>query len=180
MPDVEQKVTKRTKFFLPFIYQLSTLNDQLSEMGEDIVTNRKAHHSYKILDTYEAGIVLCGTEAKSLRLGRGNLDGAFARVDKLQVWLHQFDIQPYDKTHYDNHEAKTVRRLLLHKSEIRKIFGEASLKGRTLVPLKLYWKNGKIKVLLGVGEGKDSRDKRQDLKKAEAKREVDRVMKKYR
>ena len=145
-------------------------------MSDEIITNRKANHFYKILDSYEAGIVLHGTEVKSLRLGRGNLDGAFARIDGGQVWLHQFDIQPYDKTFYGNHEAKAVRRLLLHKSEIRKIFGLAALKGRTLVPLKMYWKNRKIKVLLGIGEGKDQRDKRQDLKKADAQREVQRAL----
>jgi SsrA-binding protein len=146
-------------------------------MADDISSNRKAHHYYKILDTYEAGIVLCGTEVKSLRNGRGNLDGSYARVERDEVWLYQFDIQPYEKTFYDNHEAKAPRKLLLNRSEIRKLFGAASIKGRTLVPLKAYWKDRKIKILLGVGEGKNQRDKRQDLKKADDTRQMDRMLK---
>jgi SsrA-binding protein len=145
-------------------------------MGDDVITNRKARHNYQILDTYEAGMVLRGTEVKSLRLGRGNLDGAFARIEKGQAWLYQCDIQPYDKTTHDNHEAKAVRRLLLHKVELKKLFDQVSLQGRSLIPLKIYWKNRKLKVLLGVGTGKNARDKRQDIKKAEADRDLDRTM----
>ncbi|MDE1171979.1 MAG: SsrA-binding protein SmpB [Verrucomicrobium sp.] len=145
-------------------------------MGDDVITNRKARHSYQILDTYEAGMALRGTEVKSLRLGRGNLDGAYAKIDKGEIWLHQCDIQPYDKTVHDNHEAKAVRRLLLHKAEIRKLFDQISVQGRTLVPLKIYWKNRKLKVLLGIGVGKNARDKREDIKQAEAKRDLDRTL----
>jgi len=146
-------------------------------MADDtLINNRKAYHEYTILDTYEAGIVLVGTEVKSLRLGRGNLDGAFARIEKEQVWLYQFDIQPYDKAFHGNHEAKEVRRLLLNRAEIRKLFSAVQLKGHSLVALKLYWKNHKLKVLLGVGMGKNARDKRQDIKKADSDRELDRAM----
>ena len=145
-------------------------------MGDDLINNRKAHHQYQVLETYEAGIVLQGTEVKSLRLGRGNLDGAFARIEKEQVWLYQFDIQPYDKAFHGNHEAKAVRRLLLRHVEIRKLIGLVQLKGRSLIPLKLYWKNNKLKVLLGVAVGKNARDKRADVKEADAKRELDRTM----
>jgi SsrA-binding protein len=146
-------------------------------MGEDLITNRKAHRDYEILETYEAGIVLRGTEVKSLRAGHGNLTDAFARIEKDECWLYQFDIQPYKQASIFNHEPKAVRRLLLHRQEIRKLFGIVAVKGRTLVALKMYWKSGKLKVLLGVGIGKNVRDKRQDLKKAAAKREIDQAIK---
>ena len=149
-------------------------------MGEDLLTNRKAHRDYEILETYEAGIVLKGSEVKSLRAGHGNLTDAFARIEKEQVWLYQFDIQPYKQATIFNHEPKAVRRLLLHRQEIRKLFTLVSVAGRTLVALKMYWKNGKLKVLLGVGIGKNVRDKRDDLKKAAAKREIDQAMKQRR
>jgi SsrA-binding protein len=149
-------------------------------MGEDLITNRKAHRDYEILETYEAGIVLKGSEVKSLRAGHGNLTDAFARIEKQQVWLYQFDIQPYKQATIFNHEPKAVRRLLLHRQEIRKLFTIVSVAGRTLVALKMYWKNGNLKVLLGVGVGKNVRDKRQDLKKAADKREMDQAIKQRR
>jgi SsrA-binding protein len=146
-------------------------------MGEDLITNRKAQRDYEILETYEAGIVLRGSEVKSLRAGHGNLTDAFARIEKEQCWLYQLDIQPYKQATIFNHEPKAVRRLLLHRQEIRKLFTLVSVAGRTLVALKMYWKNGNLKVLLGVGIGKNVRDKRQDLKKAAAKREIDQAIK---
>jgi SsrA-binding protein len=149
-------------------------------MGEDLITNRKALRDYQVLETYEAGIVLRGTEVKSLRAGEGNLTDAFARIEKDEAWLYQLDIQPYKQAHLFNHEPKAVRRLLLHKREIRKLFSLASVKGRTLVALKMYWKGNKLKVLLGVGIGKNTRDKREDLKKAAAKREIDQALKQAR
>ena len=149
-------------------------------MGDDLITNRKAHRDYQILETYEAGIVLRGTEVKSLRAGQGNLTDAFARIEDHQVWLYQLDIQPYKQAHQFNHEPKAVRRLLLHKQEIRKLFSLVSVQGRTLVALKMYWKARKLKVLLGVGIGKNVRDKREDLKKAAAKREMDQALKQSR
>jgi SsrA-binding protein len=149
-------------------------------MGEDLITNRKAHRDYEILETYEAGIVLRGTEVKSLRAGQGNLTDAFARIEKNEAWLYNFDIQPYKQANRYNHEPKATRRLLLHKQEIRKLFGLASVSGRALVALKMYWKGRHLKVLLGVGVGKNVRDKREDLKKAVAKREMDQAMKQAR
>ena len=149
-------------------------------MGEDLITNRKAHRDYEILETYEAGIVLRGTEVKSLRAGQGNLTDAFARIEKDEAWLYQFDIQPYKQAHIYNHEPKAVRRLLLHKREIRKLFSLVAVKGRSLVALKMYWKGRVLKVLLGVGVGKNVRDKREDLKKAVAKREMDQALKQAR
>ncbi|HEY8966637.1 MAG TPA: SsrA-binding protein SmpB [Candidatus Methylacidiphilales bacterium] len=149
-------------------------------MGDDVINNRKAHHNYSVLETYEAGIVLKGTEVKSLRLGRGNLDSAFARIEKGEAWLYQFDIQPYDKATHENHEAKAVRRLLLNKAELRKLNEAFAVQRHVLVPLKLYWKNGKLKVLLGIATGKNARDKRQDIKKADTKREIDRALRQFR
>jgi SsrA-binding protein len=149
-------------------------------MGDDLLTNRKASRDYQILETYEAGIVLKGTEVKSLRAGQGNLTEAFARIEDGQVWLYQLDIQPYKQGNIFNHEPKAVRRLLLHRSEIRKLFGLAAVKGHTLVALKMYWKTRRLKVLIGVGIGKNVRDKREDLKKAAARREIDQAMKEAR
>jgi len=146
-------------------------------MSGDVINNRKARHNYEILETLEAGIVLRGTEVKSLRAGRGNLNDAFVRIADGQAWLHNLDIQPYAQGNLNNHEPKANRRLLMHKSEIRKLFGTASIKGRTLVPLKMYWKHNKLKVLIGVGVGKTKTDKRETLKAKAAKREVDQAIK---
>lgn len=141
----------------------------------DIVTNSKARRDYHILETFEAGIVLRGTEVKSLRAGKGQISDAFARVENDQVFLYNAHIDEYAQGNLQNHEPKAVRKLLLHKSEIRKLFGLASVKGNTLVPLAMYWKNGKVKVAIGVGKGKVQYDKRQDLKKRESDRELKRA-----
>lgn len=146
-------------------------------MSADLITNRKAPRDYSILETYEAGIVLRGTEVKSLRAGKGNLSDAFARIENQQAFLYNLDIQPYEQGNRFNHEPKAIRKLLLHKNEIRKIFGTVAVAGRALVALKMYWKGNKIKVLLGVGVGKNMRDKREDLKKAAMKRDVDQALK---
>lgn len=149
-------------------------------MSADLITNRKAPRDYTILETFEAGIVLRGTEVKSLRCGKGNLSEAFARIENDQAWLYNLDIQPYEQANRYNHEPKAVRRLLLHKSEIRKIFGTVAVKGRAFVALKMYWKANKIKVLLGIGVGKNQRDKREDLKKVAMKRDIDQALKERR
>jgi SsrA-binding protein len=141
----------------------------------DIVTNSKARRDYHILETFEAGIVLHGTEVKALRAGRGQISDAFARVENNQVFLHNAHIDEYAHGNLQNHEPKAVRKLLLHKSEIRKLFSLVSVGGHTLVPLSLYWKNGKVKVALGVGKGKAQYDKREDLKKRESDRELKRA-----
>ena len=141
----------------------------------DIVTNSKARRDYHILETYEAGIVLRGTEVKALRAGKGQIGDAFARVENDQVFLYNAHIDEYAQGNLQNHEPKATRKLLLHKSEIRKLFGLASVKGNAIVPLSLYWKNGKVKVALGVGKGKVQYDKRQDLKKRESDRELKRA-----
>jgi len=141
----------------------------------DIVSNPKARRDYEILETFEAGIVLKGTEVKSLRAGKGQLGDAFARVENDQVFLYNAHIEEYSFGNQLNHIPKAARKLLLHKSEIRKLFGLASVKGNALVPLALYWKNGKVKVALAVGKGKAQYDKREDLKRRESERELKRV-----
>jgi len=137
----------------------------------DILSNPKARRDYHILETFEAGIVLHGTEVKALRAGKGQISDAFARVEKNQVFLHNAHIDEYAYGNLQNHQPKAVRKLLLHKSEIRKLFGLAAVKGNALLPLAFYWKNGKVKVALAVGKGKAQFDKREDLKKRDSERE---------
>jgi SsrA-binding protein len=141
----------------------------------DILTNSKARRDYHILETFEAGIVLRGTEVKALRAGKGQIRDAFARVENNEVFLHNAHIDEYTFGNLQNHLPKAVRKLLLHKSEIRKLFALAAVKGNALVPLSFYWKNGKVKVALAVGKGKAQYDKRETLKQQEADRELKRA-----
>lgn len=141
----------------------------------DIVTNHKGKRDYHILETFEAGIVLRGTEVKALRAGKGQITDAFGRVEKGEVWLYNAHIGEYSHGNLQNHEPKAPRKLLLHKSEIRKLFGLAAVKGNALIPLSFYWKNGRVKVALAVGKGKQQFDKREDLKTREADRELKRA-----
>jgi SsrA-binding protein len=141
----------------------------------DILTNPKARRDFQILDTFEAGLVLRGTEVKALRAGKGQISDAFARVENGEVYLYNTHIDEYAQGNRQNHQPKAVRKLLLHKSEIRKLFELATVKGHALVPLSFYWKNGKVKVALGVGKSKAQYDKREDLKKREADRELKRA-----
>jgi SsrA-binding protein len=141
----------------------------------EIVSNPKARRDYHILETLEAGIVLKGTEVKSLRAGKGQIADAFARVENDEVWLYNAHIDEYSYGNLQNHQPKAPRKLLLNKNEIRKLFGLASQQGYALVPLSLYWKTGKVKVALGVGRGKAQYDKRQAIKKRESERELKRA-----
>lgn len=141
----------------------------------DILTNSKARRDYLVLETFEAGIVLHGTEIKALRAGKGQIADAFARIENDQAYLYNAHIDEYNFGNRHNHDPKAVRKLLLHKSEIRKLFALASVKGNALFPLAFYWKNGKVKVLLGVGKGKAEFDKREDIKRREADRELKRA-----
>jgi len=141
----------------------------------DILTNSKAKRDYHVLDTFEAGIVLKGTEVKSLRAGLGQIRDAFARVENEEVWLYNAHIDEYSHGNRQNHDPKARRKLLLHRSEIRKLTGLAAVKGQALVPLSFYWKQGKVKVALAVGKGKVEYDKRQDLKEQEAERDLKRA-----
>jgi SsrA-binding protein len=142
---------------------------------DHIVTNAKARRDYHILETFEAGIVLRGTEVKSLRAGHGQIGDAFARVENGEVFLHNAHIAEYAQGNLQNHQPKAVRKLLLHKREIRKLFELAEVKGSALIPLSFYWKSGKVKVALAVAKGKARYDKREDLKRREADRELKRA-----
>ncbi len=145
-------------------------------MSADTVVNRKALRDYEILDRMECGIELKGTEVKSIRLGHVNLQGSFARLENREIYMYDSDIQPYLRASHEQHEPKRPRRLLLHRYEIDKLAGEIEQLGRTLVPLKLYWKKGHIKIELGIGKGKVAADKRHDLKKRVVQRETDRML----
>jgi len=141
----------------------------------DILTNSKARRDYHILETFEAGIVLHGTEVKALRAGHGQISDAFARIENEEALLYNAHIEEYAHGNRQNHLPKAVRKLLLHKSEIRKLAGYAAIKGHALVPLSFYWKNGRVKVALAVGKGKAEFDKREDLKERESDRELKRA-----
>ncbi|MBN9117881.1 MAG: SsrA-binding protein SmpB [Planctomycetes bacterium] len=142
----------------------------------NICRNRRALHEYEVLDTVECGIVLVGTEVKSLREGHSSLEDAYARVDDGEVWLIGAEIPEYLYGNRLNHKPKRPRKLLLHKREIDKFAGKASERGLTLVPLRMYFKEGRAKVELAVAKGKQAHDKRESLKKADARREIDRAM----
>jgi SsrA-binding protein len=142
----------------------------------DIVSNPKARRDYHIIETFEAGIVLKGTEVKTLRAGKGQISDAFAQIVNGEVFLYNAHIEEYAFGNRFNHQPKSARKLLLRKGEIRKLFGLASIKGNALVPLSLYWKNKKVKVALAVGKGKAQYDKREDLKKRESDRELKRAL----
>ena len=148
-------------------------------MNPEIANNRKALHDYHILETIEAGVELKVTEVKSIREGRINLRDSFARVENGQCLLYGCDIQPYAQASWEQHDPKRVRRLLLHKKEIMRLYGVCQIKGNALVALRAYWKGPRVKIELGVARGKIATDKREDLKKKEAKREVDREMARF-
>ncbi|MFN0129792.1 MAG: SsrA-binding protein SmpB [Verrucomicrobiales bacterium] len=146
-------------------------------MGEsEITVNRKALRDYHLLETFEAGIELKGTEVKSIRQGHLNLQDAFASIKDGQIFLHQCDIRPYDKASHEQHEGRRTRRLLLHKREINKLYGQVMVKGVALVAVRAYWKNHRVKIQLALARGKASHDKRQDLKKREDQRDIDRAL----
>ncbi len=149
-------------------------------MTEEIATNRKALRDFQILERYEAGVELRGTEVKSIRQGRLNISDAFARVERGQVWLYNLDIQPYDKANgFTQHEPRRTRRLLLHKKEILKLFGETQQKGLALPVLRAYWKDARVKIELGVGRSRNKGDQREAMKEKEAKREAQRVVARF-
>ena len=141
-----------------------------------VAENRKARHDYEIMDTLECGIALVGSEVKSLRGGRMSLDEAYGRVEGAEVWLLGSDIPEYEKANQLNHKPKRPRKLLLHRREIAKFAGRAFEKGLTLIPLKMYFKNGRVKVLLGIGRGRKDHDKRQKLKADTARRDIEQAL----
>ena len=137
-----------------------------------IADNRKAFHDYHVLDSWEAGVALLGTEIKAIREGRVNLRDSFARVDKGEVWLMNVHISPYSHTGYAHHDERRQRKLLLHRHEIQKLTGQVNQKGLTLVPLQLYLKNGRVKVALALVKGKQAHDKRETIRRREVDRET--------
>jgi SsrA-binding protein len=141
-----------------------------------IAQNRKARHDYAIVETFEAGLVLTGTEVKSLRLGRASLVDGFATIDDGEVFLRNVHIPEYDQGSWTNHEPRRTRKLLLHRGEIQRLIGKTKESGLTLVPLALYFSAGKAKVEIGLARGKRSYDKRQDLARRDADREVRRAL----
>jgi SsrA-binding protein len=143
-----------------------------SDDEQRIADNRKAFFDYHILETFEAGIALLGTEVKGIREGQANLRDSYAAVDRGEVWLHNVHINPYSHRGYVDHDPRRKRRLLLHKSEIRKLIGRTVEKGLTLVPTRLYFKNGKVKVALALAKGKQAHDKRETMRRREVDRET--------
>lgn len=151
-------------------------NAKDEEDVRDICRNRRAFHEYAILDRIECGLVLTGTEVKSLRERAASLEDAYARLEAGEVWLIGCDIPEYSRGNQMNHKPKRPRKLLLRRREIDKFAGKASQRGFTLVPLRLYFKHGLAKVELAVAQGKQLHDKREDMKKADAKRDIQRAM----
>ena len=142
-----------------------------------VAQNKKARFEYFIEDTFEAGIVLLGTEVKSLRLGKVNLKDSYGRINKGEVYIHNMHISPYSFANRFNHEPMRTRKLLLHKREIKKLIGKTQEKGLTIVPLKIYFKEGKCKLEIALAKGKRLYDKRETLKKKDSDRDIQRLMK---
>jgi len=164
-------LTKRINFAIIFENMAETSTEK------NILTNRKAQHDYFIHYTYEAGIVLVGTEVKSLRQGKAAVVDSYAIIQQGEVWLLNFNINVYDQGSYNNHDPLRNRKLLLNKSEIKKLSRATQEKGYTLIPLRLYFKDGIVKVELGVASGKKKYDKREDIAKRDLQRETQRKFK---
>ena len=142
-----------------------------------VAENRKARHNYNIEDKYEAGIVLAGTEVKSLRMGKANLKDSYARIKNGEVFVYQIHIGAYPFAYFDNHDPLRPRKLLLHDYEIKKLYGKVNEKGYSLIPLRLYFRGGKAKLSLALARGKQSHDKRETIRRRDQKRELDRERK---
>ena len=159
----------------------SSSSGQDKDEGETLIAdNRKAFFDYHILDTFEAGIVLAGTEVKGIREGKANLRDSYARVEAGEVWLYNVHINPYSHRGYVDHDPKRKRKLLLHRAEIRKLIGKTVERGLTLVPTRMYFKNGRVKVALALARGKQVRDKRETIKRRETDRETRAMVKERR
>ena len=146
-------------------------------MSKIIVDNRKARHDYFLVEKFEAGIVLVGTEVKSLRAGRANLKDSYAQIDDGELYLYNMHISPYEHGSFSNVDPTRKRKLLMHKREIMRLLGKVKEKGLTLVPTKLYFSNGMVKVEIALAQGKKLHDKRASQKEKDAKREIDKAMK---
>jgi SsrA-binding protein len=155
------------------------MNDK-SESYKVVSDNRKARFLYDILETYEAGIQLTGTEVKSIREGKSNMQDGYALIRNGEAWLLNVHVSPYtSSSQYFNHDPRRTRKLLLHRQEIRKLIGKVEQQGLTLVPLKMYLKRGLVKVSIGLAKGKKLHDKREDLKRRQDQRDIQRAMKNY-
>jgi SsrA-binding protein len=142
------------------------------EAQKNVAENRKAFHDYHILETFEAGVALLGTEVKAIREGNVNLRNSYAQVNDGEVWVYNIHIKPYSHRGYADHEPTRKRKLLLHRQEIRKLIGRTVERGMTLVPTRMYFKNGRVKIALGLAKGKQAHDKRETIKRREADRET--------
>jgi SsrA-binding protein len=151
--------------------------DKRAQPNRDVAVNRRAFHDYFVDERYEAGLVLTGTEVKSLRMGRANLREGFVRVDRGEVWMENVHISTYAQGSYANHEPLRPRKLLLHSREIASLIGKVKQKGYTLIPLRLYFTHNRAKVEVGLCRGKRQYDKRQTLAEADARREMERALK---
>jgi len=145
-------------------------------MSAEISVNRKALRDYHILERFEAGLELKGTEVKSIRAGLANINNAFARIEGRQAFVYDVDIQPYARASFEQHEPKRGRRLLLHRREIDRLFGQSQIKGHTLVALRMYWKEARVKIEIGVAKGKQQHDKRETIKQRDWARDKARIM----
>lgn len=150
-----------------------------NEPYKTIAQNRKAYHEYFIMETYEAGIELVGTEVKSIRGGQVNLKDSFAKIKNEEIFLWNMHVSPYEKGNIFNKDPLRTRKLLLHKEEIRKLMGKTQVEGFTLIPTKIYLKRGNVKVEIGLAKGKQLYDKRADMAKKDVKREIDKKMKEF-
>ena len=144
-----------------------------------VTENRKARHNYFIEDKYEAGMVLKGTEVKSLRLGNANLKDSYARIVNGEVFVHQMHIGAYPFAYYGNHDPLRRRKLLLHKNEIKRLYSKVNEKGSSLIPLRVYFKGGKVKITIAIAKGKRKYDKRETIRKRDEKREIERARRNY-
>ena len=144
-----------------------------------VTENRKARYNYFVEDTYEAGMVLLGTEVKSIRLGRINLKDSYARIKKGEVFVHQMHIGAYPFAYYNNHDPLRKRKLLLHKLEIKKLYGKVNEKGYSLIPLRVYFQNGKVKLTIALARGKRKHDKRETIRRRDEQRDLERSKKEY-
>ncbi len=143
------------------------------ELAQKIIAdNRKAHHDYHLLESFEAGVALLGTEVKSIREGGANLRDSFARIEAGEVWVYNIHISPYRNRGYSDHDPKRRRKLLLHRQEIRKLIGKTTERGMTIVPVRMYLKDGRVKIAISLAKGKKAHDKRETIKRRETDRET--------
>ncbi|MCX7983215.1 MAG: SsrA-binding protein SmpB [Syntrophales bacterium] len=152
------------------------MTKEKAESVKVVAQNKSARVNYSILDTYEAGIVLTGTEVKSIREGRVSLKDSYAAVDNGEVWLYDLHVSPYSHGNRYNHDPLRPRKLLLHRREIKRLYGKSRERGLTLVPLSIYFKRGKVKVSLGVGQGKKIHDRREEIKRRDDRRAIERAL----